>query len=63
MTKKRVEPIERNRVNVSFSNRDYETLSKRAKEEQLPITTYARLLILRQMALAASPALRSGSKG
>lgn len=62
MAKKRVEsaPSQRNRVNVSFSDRDYETLAKRAQEEQLPITTYAKLLIRRQMALLA---LRGGSKG
>ena len=63
MTKKRAEPLERNRVSVSLPDRDYETLAQRAKEAQLPIATYTRLLILRQMAVIAPPALRGGSKG
>lgn len=63
MTKKRVESpsVERNRVSVTFSDRDYETLTQKAKEERLPIATYTRQLILRQLAPIAS-GLR-GSKG
>lgn len=52
-TKKR-EPAERNRVNITFSEGDYATLEKKAKEENLPVTTYARILILRQLTPTAS---------
>lgn len=51
MAKRRVEPapVERkNRVMLSFSDRDYATLAKEAKEARLPIATYARQLILRR---------------
>ncbi|HMI84893.1 MAG TPA: hypothetical protein VK550_12420 [Polyangiaceae bacterium] len=60
MAKRRVEPapVERkNRVMLSFSDRDYVSLAKEAKEAKLPIATYARLLILRrQVAPVASQA-------
>ena len=64
MAKKRVESpsTERNRVSVNFNDRDYETLTQRAKEERLPIATYTRRLILLQLAPTAS-GLRGGSKG
>lgn len=54
MAKKRVPaPVERkNRVMLSFSDRDYEFLVQKATEARLPIATYARLLILRQVAPA-----------
>jgi hypothetical protein len=39
---------------LTFDDRDYSTLKQRAKEEQRPIATYARLLILRQLASATS---------
>jgi hypothetical protein len=56
MAKKNGEPapVERNRVNITFSDRDFASLAKKAKEEQLPVTTYARLLILRQLTPASS---------
>jgi hypothetical protein len=61
MAKKRVPaPVERkNRVMLSFGDRDYETLAKKARELRLPIATYARLLILNQLAPVASQASAS----
>lgn len=63
MVKRRVEPapVERkNRVMLSFSDSDYATLAKEAKEARLPIATYARLVILRrQVAPIASQASAS----
>jgi len=58
MAKKRVEPpVERkNRVMLSFSDRDYATLAQKAKEARLPVATYARLLVLGQVAPIASQA-------
>jgi hypothetical protein len=62
MAKKRVEavPVKRkNRVMLSFSDRDFETLARKAKEARLPVSTYARLLVLGQVAPIASQASAS----
>jgi hypothetical protein len=61
MAKKRVPaPVERkNRVMLSFNDRDFETLSQRAKEARLPTATYARLLIVGQLAPVA-PRAKAG---
>jgi hypothetical protein len=61
MVKKRAEPapVERkNRVMLSFSDSDYATLAKEAKEARLPIATYARLIIVRRPAASQSSASR-----
>lgn len=50
----------KNRVMLSFSDGDYETLAQKAREARLPIATYARLLILGQVApLATQQAVAS----
>lgn len=54
MATKKHESKERNRVNITFDDGDYATLKKKAKEEKLPVTTYARLLIVRQLSPARS---------
>lgn len=53
MAKKRVRATSakrENRVMLSFSDRDYEILAQKAKEERLPVATFARLLVLKQVA-------------
>jgi hypothetical protein len=54
MAKKHVLASEKleNRVMVSFSDHDYASLEKEAKAARLPVATYARILIARQLPLA-----------
>ena len=46
-------PERKNRVMLSFSDKDYETLAEKAKAAHLPIATYARLLILDKVSPSA----------
>lgn len=56
MAKKRADsaPMKREgRVMLSFEADDYSTLKRQAKEAKLAIATYARILCLKQMAIAS----------
>jgi hypothetical protein len=54
MAKTRVARL-KNRVMLSFNDRDLDSLAQEAQEARLPVSTYARLLILNRPKAGAAP--------